>query len=315
MTRHYAYGNVRTPAPTTPCRGALPTDYTFTGQRRDASAGLMYYGARYYDATLGRFVSADTVVPNAGNPQSLNRYAYTLNNPVRYTDPTGHFTDEEIQKSLKDEYGENWERVWKAWQEDEYWMWLLDEAKAGYDIWLANTELGFGTFDQDPKSGRITVHFRQRSDVNLWQIQNVGAYQLRGPDGERPEFGNLIAGVTRPRFAYDSRGNLESDQPIGYQRVARFRLEFDNKLNPFAAILGIFGQSPEKQWFGDKFIPLSWGPADFEKNPIPDEPLTVFGIFAGPVESILLAGGELRNSDFIYPIRYYIKDCGNARCY
>jgi len=87
---YYAYGNVRTPAPTTPCSGALPTDYTFTGQKRDASAGLMFYNARYYDTTLGRFISADTIVPSAGNPQSLNRYAYVYNNPVRYTDPSGH---------------------------------------------------------------------------------------------------------------------------------------------------------------------------------------------------------------------------------
>jgi len=53
----------------------------------------MYYGARYYDAAIGRFVQADTIVPNAGNPQALNRYAYTLNNPVRYTDPTGYHED------------------------------------------------------------------------------------------------------------------------------------------------------------------------------------------------------------------------------
>jgi len=101
---YYAYGNVRTPAPTTPCSGALPTDYTFTGQRRDASAGLMYYGARYYDPTLGRFVSADTLVPSAGNPQSLNRYAYVLNNPVKYADPTGHWSEEE----LEDKFGTDW---------------------------------------------------------------------------------------------------------------------------------------------------------------------------------------------------------------
>lgn len=56
----------------------------------DASDGLLYYGARYYDAQLGRFISADTIVPSAGNPQSLNRYSYALNNPVRYTDPSGH---------------------------------------------------------------------------------------------------------------------------------------------------------------------------------------------------------------------------------
>ena len=39
---------------------------------------------------IGRFVSADSIVPGAANPQAWNRYAYTLNNPVRYTDPTGH---------------------------------------------------------------------------------------------------------------------------------------------------------------------------------------------------------------------------------
>jgi hypothetical protein len=39
---------------------------------------------------LGRFISADPIVPEPGNPQSLNRYSYVLNNPVRYTDPTGH---------------------------------------------------------------------------------------------------------------------------------------------------------------------------------------------------------------------------------
>ncbi|MDL1898458.1 RHS repeat-associated core domain-containing protein [Anaerolineae bacterium CFX7] len=69
---YYAFGNTR------------------STQRRDASAGLMYYGARYYDATLGRFVSADTVVPSANNPQSLNRYSYVRNNPVNRIDPTGH---------------------------------------------------------------------------------------------------------------------------------------------------------------------------------------------------------------------------------
>jgi hypothetical protein len=39
---------------------------------------------------LGRFVSADSIVPGAGNPQAFNRYSYVLGNPLRYTDPTGH---------------------------------------------------------------------------------------------------------------------------------------------------------------------------------------------------------------------------------
>ena len=69
--------------------GSVPTDIKFTGQRLD-STGLYYYGARYYDAEIGRFISPDTDVPDFTNPQALNRYSYVLNNPLRYTDPTGN---------------------------------------------------------------------------------------------------------------------------------------------------------------------------------------------------------------------------------
>jgi hypothetical protein len=51
------------------------------------------YRARYYDPALGRFVQADTVVPEPGNPQALNRYAYVYNNPLKYTDPSGHWLE------------------------------------------------------------------------------------------------------------------------------------------------------------------------------------------------------------------------------
>ena len=68
----------------------LPTDYTFTGQRNEAGLGLMHYGARFYSPRLGRFVSADTIVPQPGEPQALNRYSYTANNPLNLIDPTGH---------------------------------------------------------------------------------------------------------------------------------------------------------------------------------------------------------------------------------
>ncbi len=86
---YYPYGATRTnTSGTTP-----PTDvpYKYTGQELDSSTGLYFYGARYYDATLGRFISADTIVPSAADPQSLNRYSYVRNNPIILTDPTGHF--------------------------------------------------------------------------------------------------------------------------------------------------------------------------------------------------------------------------------
>jgi RHS repeat-associated protein len=65
--------------------------YAFTGQELDGETGLYYYGARYYDANIGRFISADSHVDGKGlDTQGYNRYTYVRNNPVIYSDPSGH---------------------------------------------------------------------------------------------------------------------------------------------------------------------------------------------------------------------------------
>ena len=64
--------------------------YKFTGKERDGESGLDNFGARYDSSSLGRFMSPDLVGPVAQtNPQLLNLYAYTLNNPLRFVDPNG----------------------------------------------------------------------------------------------------------------------------------------------------------------------------------------------------------------------------------
>ncbi|NJO81982.1 MAG: RHS repeat-associated core domain-containing protein [Blastochloris sp.] len=135
------WGQIRPNAAGTP-HPISQTRRNYTGQILD-DTGLLYYNARYYDPKLGRFLSADSVVPgnpsggmdgvaitpltidvheggflgklNAesrtgfwfelgreerqqhgspmgpANPQSLNRYSYVQNNPLKYTDPTGHY--------------------------------------------------------------------------------------------------------------------------------------------------------------------------------------------------------------------------------
>jgi RHS repeat-associated protein len=52
--------------------------------------GLYYYGARYYNPLIGRFITPDSIVQAPYDPQSLNRYSYCRNNPINYIDPTGH---------------------------------------------------------------------------------------------------------------------------------------------------------------------------------------------------------------------------------
>ena len=82
---YYPFGEIRDNS------GIVDLPYKFTGQEYDPETGLYYYGARFYDPALGRFITPDSIVQAPEDPQSLNRYAYCRNNPLAYTDPTGHF--------------------------------------------------------------------------------------------------------------------------------------------------------------------------------------------------------------------------------
>jgi len=86
--------------------GTTPTKYTYTGQYSNVSDfGLYFYNARWYDPALGRFAQADSIVP--GGVQGWDRYAYTNNNPVRYTDPSGHMGCRPGEKRPGKYYGGN----------------------------------------------------------------------------------------------------------------------------------------------------------------------------------------------------------------
>jgi RHS repeat-associated protein len=88
-SRCHPFGGFRT----TPTAGL--TDVGFTGHRHNnigtGDLGLVYMGARFYLPGVGRFLSADVLVPDPTNPQQFNRYSYVLNNALRYTDPSGRY--------------------------------------------------------------------------------------------------------------------------------------------------------------------------------------------------------------------------------
>jgi RHS repeat-associated protein len=80
----------------------VAVDPRYTDQPFDLETGLYYYGARYYDPKLGRFIQPDNLVPTPFSSQGYNRYAYVLNNPLKYADPSGNSPENEANDDSED---------------------------------------------------------------------------------------------------------------------------------------------------------------------------------------------------------------------
>ncbi|WP_083861589.1 RHS repeat-associated core domain-containing protein [Clostridium tunisiense] len=65
--------------------------YGYNGEDYNRLSGLEYLRARYYEPESGRFLTRDSYLGDVMQPLTLNRYAYALNNPMMYTDPSGHW--------------------------------------------------------------------------------------------------------------------------------------------------------------------------------------------------------------------------------
>lgn len=64
-------------------------DRGYTGHEHLQGVGLIHMNGRLYDAKVRRFLSPDNYIQDPSNTQNFNRYGYVLNNPLKYTDPSG----------------------------------------------------------------------------------------------------------------------------------------------------------------------------------------------------------------------------------
>lgn len=89
---YYAYGQKTQWQP-----AADEQSQWFHGKEQDADTGMQYFGARYYDPSIGRFLGIDPVDYKDGNLHSFNRYAYGNNNPIKFRDPDGAYAEAALE--------------------------------------------------------------------------------------------------------------------------------------------------------------------------------------------------------------------------
>lgn len=79
--------------------GTSDNSYSFQGEEKDAT-GLYYLRARYMDPSTGSFTSLDTYAGSLSDPMSLHKYLFANSNPIKYCDPSGHFSIIEFGVSI-----------------------------------------------------------------------------------------------------------------------------------------------------------------------------------------------------------------------
>jgi RHS repeat-associated protein len=125
---------------------------------RAAGFGLIDYNARYYSPVLGRFASADTLIPSSSNPLDFDRYSYVRNNPLRYIDPSGHCSGDPDDPNNPDK------ECWRLFN--------------NFPTWYPNVDLGYHSemecycpdeFDESPGDGKERFWWAGQSTISRGQ--------------------------------------------------------------------------------------------------------------------------------------------------
>jgi RHS repeat-associated protein len=212
--RYYPWGGVRY------TYGTTPTDYRFTGQQELSSIGLYNYGARFYDPQLGRFVSPDTIIPSQQGTQAWDRYAGMNNNPVRFTDPSGHYGKDvhydltyqivhDIAMNVADEEG-----------------WALEEIRAFADYMALTIATGDMAADAQNPDGSFNVeHISNNPATPPIRIEDPVSgevwFQSRAPHWyTTPEAESALSGADNP-FEFGIAMHMYQDSHSHWQKLGQ----------------------------------------------------------------------------------------------
>lgn len=183
----------------------LKDDYTFTGKEYDEENSLQYYGARYLDNELGRFISMDRWDGDLADPQTLNKYAYVSNNPVRYTDPTG-MTQEEGAWGWVSGIGES---AWTTMESMSNWFWHpIESSKEVVDTakYVSKEVAELGT-DLMTQPEQTMTEIQQGMEISYEEFMSQSDYEI-GKD-----IGNLTGDIMQLVIAKKAAEKLFTPAP------------------------------------------------------------------------------------------------------
>jgi RHS repeat-associated protein len=253
--RYKAWGEVRYAS------GDSHTDKTYTGQRSYTDDfGLMFYNARWYDSSIGHFAQADNIEVKAGDTQSLDRFAYVINNPINGTDPTGHkqvcsdHWDAQQSKSVHECHDDGTPNYYNGYTKEELIKFWEDQFKGGHGS-------GCGPFSISMATNLYNgTHTYTGAQVE-WALESVGA---KIPGVGIPTWGGYEAMVQNfnPDNAVAASANntiadLKDALANNYLPIVEISNQTDEQIrnDPFHATVGHYmvavGYDKDKVYFLD----------------------------------------------------------------
>lgn len=149
--------------------GEVKNSITYAGYQYDKETELYYLNARYYDSDTARFLSEDTFGGYMDDPLSLNLFTYCANNPIMYTDPTGHdyyYFDGVFYDENKPSEVATYKALYAAYERNRY-------TDSSGNVHIRNTDI---SSDTDLYSGFIydNITIKEAGTVSVSGLNNVG---------------------------------------------------------------------------------------------------------------------------------------------
>ena len=207
--------------------------FLFNGNEMDAS-GLYDYNARSYRPEMGTFLQPDSVIPDFASPQSLNRYSYVMNNPLKYIDPTGNVSEDYDEyddfgdPDPGDFFGEPEEPDLEVYDDDLLKKKILKKMVSEYSVLHSMVER-----DIENIQGLIEAHerlssiapFGGMSDIGFWTgiggpkewAETIGALSIGRIFGGARSFFGRIFGRAKPAKKPVLIGRWAGTSTIGHK--------------------------------------------------------------------------------------------------